>query len=113
MHIHGRDVLGVEVDSETRCIHYHKEIDRIAIKFYCCNQYFPCFECHTLCGCGEAKLWPKNHFDQKAVLCGNCGYELTTAQYLNCQSKCPQCQSDFNPGCSLHAHLYFETDRSS
>ena len=113
VYIHGQNVLGIQVDSETRCAHYHKEIDRIAIKFYCCNQYFPCYECHAQCGCGQPKPWPKNTFDQKAVLCGDCGYELTVAQYLNCQSNCPNCHSTFNPSCSLHAHLYFETEKGS
>ncbi|MGG0643017.1 CHY zinc finger protein [Sporosarcina gallistercoris] len=113
MNIHGQNVLGSQVDCETRCAHYHKEIDRIAIKFYCCDQYFPCFECHAHYGCSQPKQWPKDRFDQKAILCGSCGHELTVAQYLSCQSNCPNCQSEFNPGCSLHAHLYFVTDNDS
>lgn len=105
---HAEKVKGVGVDPETRCIHYHSEIDRIAIKFYCCREYYPCFECHQAVGCGNPQVWPKEEFSQKTVLCGSCGYELTTAQYLQCESTCPNCSAAFNPGCSLHKHLYFE-----
>ena len=40
MLIHDHDVKGNGVDKETRCLHYHSEVDRIAIKFYCCNSYY-------------------------------------------------------------------------
>lgn len=105
---HGYFILGNNVDVETRCAHYHKEIDRIAIKFYCCQTYYPCYECHDELGCGETKQWPSDQFHTKAILCGACGYELTVSEYLTCHSSCPNCQSPFNPGCSLHAHLYFD-----
>lgn len=101
-------VYGVDVDSETRCTHYHTEIDRIAIKFFCCGEYYSCFECHEAVGCGNPGVWPHDQFDQKAVLCGSCGYELTIHEYLKCESSCPECTAPFNPGCSLHRHLYFE-----
>lgn len=104
---HTKTVIGLDVDSETRCTHYHSEIDRIAIKFYCCGNYFPCFECHSAVGCGTHKVWPKGEFSQKAVLCGACGHELTVDEYLQCASVCPSCSAPFNPGCSLHKHLYF------
>jgi uncharacterized CHY-type Zn-finger protein len=39
-------VKGVEVDSKTRCRHYHSEKDIIAIKFKCCAVYYPCHFCH-------------------------------------------------------------------
>ncbi|QHJ70306.1 CHY zinc finger protein [Planococcus halotolerans] len=105
---HALTVKGIGVDEETRCSHYHSEIDRIAIKFYCCGEYYPCFECHQAVGCGNHQVWPKKEFTQKAVLCGSCGYELSIAEYLKCESSCPNCSAAFNPGCSLHKHLYFE-----
>lgn len=103
----GKFVKGLDVDEETRCRHYHSEIDRIAIKFYCCSHYYACFECHQATGCKNPEVWPATRFDQKAVLCGACGYELSVTEYLHCQSSCPTCSSPFNPGCSLHKHLYF------
>lgn len=100
-------VKGLDVDKETRCRHYHSEIDRIAIKFYCCGQYYACFDCHQTTGCGSPKVWPAESFDEQAVLCGACGYELSVSEYLQCESSCPACSASFNPRCSLHKHLYF------
>ncbi|WP_404407483.1 CHY zinc finger protein [Jeotgalibacillus malaysiensis] len=107
--IHGHQVYGALTDSETRCAHYHSERDIIAIKFYCCGQYFPCVSCHEESGCGNRQVWPAECFDEKAILCGKCGTELTIHDYLSSDSSCPSCSSAFNPGCSLHKHLYFET----
>lgn len=109
MIIHGIEVKGKVVDQKTRCEHYHKEEDVIAIKFYCCGTYFPCYECHEEEGCGDHKVWPKNLFHEKAVLCGNCGYELTIEEYLHGSYICPVCGIQFNPRCALHRHYYFET----
>lgn len=97
------------IDKETRCKHYHSEKDRIAIKFYCCKQYFPCYLCHQEKGCGATVVWPSGKFTEKAILCGTCGDELTIEQYLSNASSCPTCNAAFNPGCSIHKHLYFET----
>ena len=108
MLIHGHHVFGKEVDKETRCLHYHSEVDRVAIKFYCCDTYYPCYSCHEEEGCSNHQVWPKNQFHQKGVLCGACGYELTINEYLTCNSSCPSCKSAFNTGCILHQHLYFE-----
>lgn len=101
-------VLGLDVDSETRCRHYHSENDRIAIRFYCCGNYFSCYECHEAAGCNNPSVWPKEQFHEKAILCGSCGTELSIREYLDCASACPHCAAAFNPGCSLHKHLYFE-----
>lgn len=100
-------VIGA-IDDHTRCKHYHAENDRIAIKFYCCGKYFPCYQCHAEHGCGNLQVWPKSLFDQPAILCGSCGEELAIQKYLDCGSICPTCGTGFNPGCSLHYHIYFE-----
>ncbi|ASK62617.1 hypothetical protein CFK37_10860 [Virgibacillus phasianinus] len=105
-------VIG-SIDHETRCKHYHTERDRIAIKFYCCGQYYPCYQCHAEHGCGNPEVWPKSMYNQQAVLCGACGTELTIQQYLDSGSVCPSCHASFNPGCSLHAHLYFENKHAT
>ena len=96
------------IDLETRCKHYHSRNDRIAIKFYCCGEYFPCFNCHQEYGCGKKAVWPQSKFDERAILCGSCGKELTIHEYLNSDDACPSCRQAFNPGCSLHYDLYFE-----
>ena len=76
MLIKGHNVRGAVLDNETRCAHYHSEIDRIAIKFYCCDTYFPCYECHEEAGCGKPAVWPTEKFTKNAILCGACGYEF-------------------------------------
>jgi uncharacterized CHY-type Zn-finger protein len=43
-------------------------------------------------------------------MCGECGNQLSIRKYLNSDSTCPRCESRFNPGCSNHYHLYFESE---
>lgn len=43
---HGVQVYGAVVDAQTRCAHYATALDVIAIRFFCCGQYFPCHLCH-------------------------------------------------------------------
>jgi len=107
--IQGIRVFGKPVDNQTRCVHWHSELDIIAIKFKCCDKYYPCFSCHEEEADHEHQVWPKAEFDQKAILCGVCGNVLTIADYMASGNTCPTCKSGFNPGCSKHYHLYFET----
>lgn len=106
--IHGEQVSGVEVDEATRCAHWHSELDIIAIKFGCCGRWFPCHDCHNEIAEHEPTVWPTAEFSEKAILCGGCGYQLTITEYFACDSNCPNCRRNFNPGCSNHYHLYFE-----
>ena len=99
---------GIDIDARTGCAHYRSEFDIIAVKFNCCRIYYSCFYCHELEAGHPAQIWSQTQFDEKAVLCGACGTELTIHQYLNCQAVCPACRARFNPRCALHYHLYFE-----
>ncbi len=103
-------VYGKPVDNQTRCTHWHSNLDIIAIKFKCCNRYFPCFSCHAETTDHTPKVWPKTEFDTNAILCGVCGSELSISEYMKCNNTCPTCSSAFNPGCSKHYHLYFEVN---
>ncbi len=102
-------VYGRLIDSVTRCIHYHDELDIIAIKFPCCDRYYPCHSCHEELSDHKAKVWPKSKFGEKAVICGVCATEHKISQYLEDPEKCSSCVAAFNPRCSLHHHLYFES----
>jgi uncharacterized CHY-type Zn-finger protein len=102
------NLKGKIIDNQTRCEHYHSELDIIAIKFRCCDTYYPCYLCHQEEANHEAKVWKKEEFDTKAILCGVCQSELSINEYFNSDSKCPNCHSRFNPKCSNHYHLYFE-----
>lgn len=105
-------VLGPTVDDKTRCIHYHLQLDVIAIKFRCCGQYYPCYKCHDQCESHERKIWPRTELEiEKVVLCGNCESELTFAEYNRSGSECCFCKAQFNPNCSLHYELYFDTGK--
>ena len=100
-------VLGPVVDGETRCIHYRTPLDVIAIEFACCATFYPCHLCHAETADHPAEQWPVADRGERAVLCGVCGHLLTIDEYLVTGS-CPACAAPFNPGCKLHAHLYFQ-----
>ncbi|QJU56181.1 CHY zinc finger protein [Herbiconiux sp. KACC 21604] len=102
-------VLGPTVDDETRCVHYRGPLDVIAIRFACCGDYYPCHLCHEQTADHPPAVWPLADRVRRAVLCGVCGSELTIADYL-ATTGCPECAAPFNPGCSLHTHLYFEVE---
>jgi uncharacterized CHY-type Zn-finger protein len=99
---------GQLIDNQTRCVHYHSNLDVIAIKFKCCDTYYPCFSCHEVETNHPTKIWQKADFDQLAILCGVCRHELTIHQYLASDSICPFCQAAFNPKCANHYQLYFD-----
>lgn len=101
-------VRGKIIDVNTRCVHYHSPLDVIAIKFKCCHEYYPCYECHKEVAGHEAQSWRKEEFDTRAILCGICNHELTIHEYLTSDNSCPHCNASFNPNCSKHYHLYFE-----
>jgi uncharacterized CHY-type Zn-finger protein len=101
-------VHGIEPDPYTRCTHYSSTLDIVAIKFRCCLAYYCCFYCHQAETRHPADTWARDQFDEKAVLCGVCGGELTIREYLDCHAVCPQCGSAFNPRCESHYPLYFE-----
>lgn len=102
-------VRGIGLDAQTRCIHYHSARDIVAIKTKCCNLFYACKDCHNALAEHVLLVWPSSEWEQNAVLCGNCQTELSIRQYLDCESKCPTCKADFNPGCRHHLHYYFET----
>ncbi|HEY6386383.1 MAG TPA: CHY zinc finger protein [Candidatus Acidoferrum sp.] len=40
------EVLGLNLDPQTRCAHYHGPSDIISIKMKCCGIYYACKDCH-------------------------------------------------------------------
>ena len=102
------EVRGAGLDSQTRCEHYHSGVDIIAIRFPCCGVYYSCYRCHAELADHPAAVWPREQFHARAVLCGVCGDEMPISQYLECGSRCPECQAEFNKRCANHYALYFE-----
>ncbi len=101
-------VNGVDVDERTGCAHYRSALDIIAIRFSCCGEYYACYACHEAAAGHPARRWKAEELDERAILCGACGAELTIQEYLGCGSVCPRCGSGFNPNCARHYPLYFE-----
>jgi len=99
---------GVAVDTETRCSHWDTAVDVIALRFACCETYYPCYQCHEATTDHGTVQWPRGRFDEPAVLCGVCRETLRAREYLGCEDRCPECGASFNPGCRDHHHRYFE-----
>jgi len=118
MEVHGHTIRGVDVGPETRCRHYDSEHDVIAIRFPCCETFYPCYECHLAAADHGPERWGAasdsanrtGAEDANAVLCGSCGSVLTVAEYLDCDDRCPNCRTAFNPGCRRHYDRYFTSE---
>ena len=106
----GVPLRGVRVDAETRCAHYDGHTDRVALRFGCCDVYYPCHRCHEETAGHPARPWPLARVDEPAVLCGACRTTLSAREYLASGHTCPACGAAFNPGCAAHRSLYFERD---
>jgi uncharacterized CHY-type Zn-finger protein len=102
------DVRGINLDIQTRCIHYRGPLDIVAIKMKCCGVYYACKDCHEALAGHAIEVWPRSEWEQTAVLCGACAAELSVSAYLECGNACPACGAGFNPGCRNHYHFYFE-----
>ena len=102
-------VLGVDVDAESRCRHWHSPHDVVAMKMACCDVYWACIDCHAELA-GHAAVRRPLGDPSPAAMCGACGHEMAAADYLACGDRCRVCGHAFNPGCRLHRHLYFEVE---
>ncbi len=98
---------GIAVDPDTRCAHYDGPQDVIAIRFVCCDVYYPCFKCHRAAANHASDRWPREHRHEPVVLCGDCDETMTAAAYRSADHTCPHCQTGFNPGCAAHWDRYF------
>jgi uncharacterized CHY-type Zn-finger protein len=104
-------VRGIDVDCDTCCRHYHSSEDVVAIRFACCDVYYPCYHCHVATTTHQSERVEPSAFDDDAVLCGVCASTLTVSEYLSCDDACPECGSSFNPGCRSHRDRYFAVQR--
>ena len=99
---------GVAVDDETRCRHWHDRVDVVALRFACCDAYYPCAACHAETTAHETDRLPRDRFGEQAVLCGVCRTTLSVETYLDAGDECSACGVSFNPACRSHHHLYFD-----
>ncbi|MES2153926.1 MAG: CHY zinc finger protein [bacterium] len=102
------ELRGHPLDPQTRCVHWHGPLDVVAFRFACCDGWWPCHDCHDETAGHKAMPWPKSRHAQPSVICGVCRHEMTVAEYVGCNSRCPVCRAGFNPACKGHWPRYFE-----
>ena len=100
-------VHGLDLDAQTRCAHYRKDTDILAIKMRCCGLFYACKDCHEVLAGHALEPWPQCEWHELAILCGACRSLLTISAYLKSNSRCPHCRAAFNPACRNHHHYYF------
>ncbi|WP_313547444.1 CHY zinc finger protein [Corynebacterium sp.] len=100
-------IYGDVLDEAGRCTHYHSAVDVIANKCATCDKYWACYECHAVM---TDHRFGAMDLESPAVMCGACGHEMVFSEYAGSTNSCPQCGQLFNPGCSLHRHIYFKLD---
>lgn len=105
----GVTIYGEWIDRNTRCKHWNLELDVIALKFKCCDRYYPCYLCHAENVEHEACRWLGQELSLvPMVVCGVCYHQYTYMEYSNTGYTCVNCLSNFNPKCSLHTEHYVD-----
>lgn len=104
----GNDMLfhGLGLDAQSRCQHYHSQLDIASLKCSYCERYYACYRCHDALESHTFKATLSS--EPYPVLCGVCLSYLTLKDYKN--GTCPVCQSAFNPACYLHDAIYFKKE---
>lgn len=110
-------IEGQLIDDQSRCVHWHSELDVIAIRFKCCDKYYACYSCHNSL---EDHTIEKFSLTKDAleplILCGICKQKMSFDEYQGAFSgwdscndlRCPFCTAKFNPGCKFHYDIYFD-----
>ncbi|MFD0845206.1 CHY zinc finger protein [Streptococcus saliviloxodontae] len=101
-------IYGLDLDRESRCRHYHSQLDIVALKCFLCQRYYACYKCHNACQNHSFAPYPLSRREDLVVICGVCHKEMTIADYKEV-SACVACQSPFNPRCHLHEAIYFKS----
>lgn len=99
------EIAGQDVDQQGRCAHYRGLRDVVANRCATCCAYWACHACHRELADHPFGLMATDA--PASVLCGNCGYTMGYHEY-SAAPCCPNCAHPFNPGCELHAPLYFQ-----
>ncbi|GAA1147495.1 CHY zinc finger protein [Nesterenkonia lutea] len=100
-------VRGAVLDDQTRCRHYAGPLDVVAIRFFCCDRWYPCLRCHQEAEAHLIRRWAPGRRAELALLCGVCRRRFSIAEYL-LADRCAHCGAGFNPGCAAHHQFYFE-----
>lgn len=100
-------IWGVDLGryGESRCSHWHSELDVLAIQAPCCQKFYACASCHDACEDHSLEPWPSStSVEHNALLCGVCRHSYSIRAYINGPEppRCQACGVDMNPGCKLH-----------
>ncbi|MFL4356214.1 CHY zinc finger protein [Streptococcus uberis] len=98
--------LGMALDEQSRCYHYHSENDIVALKCQSCQKYYACYHCHD--SLEDHLFVATNSQESYPVMCGVCQHLLSLKDYQ--KGYCIFCQNPFNPKCSLHYDVYFKKE---
>lgn len=99
------EIKGMDVDGQGRCRHYRGTADVVANRCATCREYWACHACHS--GLADHPFGRMPVDAPAAVLCSACGRTMGYEAYSQAAA-CPACAHPFNPGCAVHAPLYFE-----
>src|ERR1700704_5356678 len=61
------EVRGIDLDAQTRCVHYHAAADIVAIKMRCCGVYWACKDCHEALAGHAIAVWGRGEWNARAV----------------------------------------------
>ncbi|MDO4928097.1 MAG: hypothetical protein Q3976_03415 [Corynebacterium sp.] len=114
-------IYGQLVDDAGRCVHYHSRLDILGNLCGACQHYYACFQCHAARTDHDFGRISRAH--PAGLCCGKCGVTFSYGEYAGTSCTqgnlvaddasaqfapaCPQCRAPMNPGCQLHAHLYY------
>lgn len=118
------EIHGLLYDAQGRCEHYHSDRDVLANLCGICHRYYACYKCHAvLC---DHPFAPIDRTHPAGLCCGVCGATFSYGEYAHSGAgasaqdsaaqgsageeftpACPSCGAAMNPGCQLHAHLYY------
>ena len=107
-------VHSLAVYADSKCAHYHSELDIVALRHPCCGKFYACVACHDALESHRAAPWPRSRWGEPAVCCGACGTVITVLAYMDRYAQneaavtCPACSSGWNPKCKRHWTRYFD-----
>lgn len=78
-----RKIYGFLVDNESRCQHYHTELDIVALKCFECLNYYACYQCHDSLEEHSFRAYPCQLKQDKVLICGVCQHEMTIEEYYD------------------------------
>jgi uncharacterized CHY-type Zn-finger protein len=89
---------GIDLDAPIRCAHWHAPLDIVAITMKCCGVYYACKDCHDALAAHALQPWPQSEWDERAMLCGAFGHEMTCANISAALTPVPSAGRRSNPG---------------